>query len=1172
MNKKEGSFGRGFKSAILAVLVVLLVCMLITGSVSGKSTPSASITHDGKIVEYSDGFLINGIDTAVLAVDSYETIDLLKDCKKNSIFLLPGASCFLIDVGSYDINGRTNSFTADPSDYFSNLYHAENIIVDGTATTKYAVYTPSLHNLGETYKGAGGSFAAYYDGSFYTSWDAFAAAIGGRYADGTVTLGRSLDLGSDTIYLNGDVTLDLAGYDISCREQDAGSSIGALTILKGSSVIITDSSDLPGSITGYKNGIYLRSSDLTVENIRVQAAGSNLFFVTAINAYAPRSSESCSLTVKNARVSVSNDGDSGLGKFGNANGIRAVFTTVNIETTDIAVRTTNDYSLLSSGFLLIGSDLTFTSGSVLLASTGTIHTILAVDESTSLSDVSLAEINSIRVSCPSNELLSRITITGGVFSENPSAYVPSSYTVMPQSVNLDNIPIICYKAAVGTSELTVREADLVAAFSGAAAKTGTAYYTMLEPAASIAEDGGMVTLLADNAEDVYLDSKNLTFICGIYTYDASHLTYSTGYHLVTSGTPGCDLTYLVTNQYDVTFDANGGTPALTTIIETYDTEYILPEEDPAYTGYTFDGWFTTGGIQIDNTTIVNLNENQTLSAGWTAVSCTLTLNNQGAATAGTQSVTSVYDSELPTLTVLPVKTGYSFNGYWSELGGTGTKYYTDTGIGTQTSHILMNMTLYAAWIPDNYSVTFDGNGGTPASTVLGQVQGTAYVLPVVPVLTGNTFSGWYTAVTGGSAVDASTIVLADAANQRLYAHWTAAGLKPDTPVITGARIIQLDAANGTAVTNFKATAAGASRYLWNINGAALTTSEDGISYTFSSTGSYTISVTAFNGYGSSGTSEMQVTVNQAHPIDPADTTHVHNAVINQSTTDVIFNTSGANRTVTVYDNTSKQTGTGTTLLSDIAFDMTDVAITSDITTISITDSTEDFGIPCDSVSKVFSITLTSSSGVRVTEVSDEIRFTIQGEKNLTASTIRIYTNHYDAASGTDMLIQCPVYAYDPVTGFVTFGCRYFSPFAFGGSSFSSGTPVTAGHSSGISSQSVESTILCVTFYNEENTIISREYISGTGYVTPPGDSETTIWYTASGSVWNFETMVNTDMSLYAAEQHAAGAEPTAAAVGTDVVPTSSTNTAAVPTKTPVPMGGVLLGFGFAAAALLRRRT
>ncbi|HJJ53194.1 MAG TPA: hypothetical protein O0X66_01660 [Methanocorpusculum sp.] len=152
MNKKYMSFGRGCKTAILAVLTALLLCMLITGCVSGASTPSASITHDGTTDYYSDFLLIKGINTAVLSVGSCETIDLLKDCTMKMKFV-PLTSCFLIDVGSYDITGRKNSFTADPSDYFYDTYNVENIIVDGTATTRYAVYNPSVDNLGETYKG-----------------------------------------------------------------------------------------------------------------------------------------------------------------------------------------------------------------------------------------------------------------------------------------------------------------------------------------------------------------------------------------------------------------------------------------------------------------------------------------------------------------------------------------------------------------------------------------------------------------------------------------------------------------------------------------------------------------------------------------------------------------------------------------------------------------------------------------------------------------------------------------------------------------------------------------------------------------------------------------------------------------------------------------------------------
>ena len=55
--------------------------------------------------------------------------------------------------------------------------------------------------------------------------------------------------------------------------------------------------------------------------------------------------------------------------------------------------------------------------------------------------------------------------------------------------------------------------------------------------------------------------------------------------------------------------------------------------------------------------------NATLFAHWTARSYQVTLNQNGATTEGQKSVTATYDSNIPTVTNLPSRNGYTFNGY-----------------------------------------------------------------------------------------------------------------------------------------------------------------------------------------------------------------------------------------------------------------------------------------------------------------------------------------------------------------------------------------------------------------------------------------------------------------------------------------------------------------------------
>lgn len=71
-----------------------------------------------------------------------------------------------------------------------------------------------------------------------------------------------------------------------------------------------------------------------------------------------------------------------------------------------------------------------------------------------------------------------------------------------------------------------------------------------------------------------------------------------------------------------------------------------------------------------------------------------------------------------------------------------------------------------------YTVTFNANGGTVSSSNITVTFGKTYGTLPTPTRTGYTFSGWYTATSGGSKIE-STSTVNITANQTLYARWTA---------------------------------------------------------------------------------------------------------------------------------------------------------------------------------------------------------------------------------------------------------------------------------------------------------------------------------------------------------------------------------------------------------------
>lgn len=154
------------------------------------------------------------------------------------------------------------------------------------------------------------------------------------------------------------------------------------------------------------------------------------------------------------------------------------------------------------------------------------------------------------------------------------------------------------------------------------------------------------------------------------------------------------------------------------------------------------------------------NSNITLYAICSANSYKVLLDNQGATTAGTSSVSVTYGKNISNITV-PAKeykvtlvydstkteektVKLTFGGYYSEKNGKGIQYINASGSGVKAYDKASNTTLYAKW--NSASIT----------------------LPT-PSKTGYTFDGWYTQSSGGTKVSNT---YTPTVNTTLYAHWT----------------------------------------------------------------------------------------------------------------------------------------------------------------------------------------------------------------------------------------------------------------------------------------------------------------------------------------------------------------------------------------------------------------
>ena len=181
------------------------------------------------------------------------------------------------------------------------------------------------------------------------------------------------------------------------------------------------------------------------------------------------------------------------------------------------------------------------------------------------------------------------------------------------------------------------------------------------------------------------------------------------------------------NQYTITFDTNGGS-AINPITQDYNTAITAPA-DPTRKGYTFAGWNPALPATMPA-------GNMTVTAQWEIVTYTITYNLDGGELPSGQSNPGTYTVETPTFTLNnPIKTGYTFDGWYDNEGLTGTPVTTidkgSTGVKV----------LYAKWTANQYTITFDTNGGSAINPIT-QDYNTAITAPADPTRKGYTFAGW----------------------------------------------------------------------------------------------------------------------------------------------------------------------------------------------------------------------------------------------------------------------------------------------------------------------------------------------------------------------------------------------------------------------------------------------
>ena len=191
------------------------------------------------------------------------------------------------------------------------------------------------------------------------------------------------------------------------------------------------------------------------------------------------------------------------------------------------------------------------------------------------------------------------------------------------------------------------------------------------------------------------------------------------------------------NKYTITFNTDGGSK-IDPITQNYGTAITAPA-DPTKEGYTFAGW--------DENIPANMPaKNMTIKAKWTINQYTVTFKN------GDEVVKSAEMNYGSTIAApkAPDKEGYTFKGWQG---------YTDNM--TLPAH---DVTFTAQWTINKYTITFDTDGGSAIAAIT-QNYGTAIAKPADPTKTGYTFDGWDKTIPTTMPAGDMTIKAKWAANQ-----------------------------------------------------------------------------------------------------------------------------------------------------------------------------------------------------------------------------------------------------------------------------------------------------------------------------------------------------------------------------------------------------------------------
>ena len=174
----------------------------------------------------------------------------------------------------------------------------------------------------------------------------------------------------------------------------------------------------------------------------------------------------------------------------------------------------------------------------------------------------------------------------------------------------------------------------------------------------------------------------------------------------------------VANACTITWKLYGDNVSST--VESYGTAWadVVKPEDPTREGYTFAGW--TGNPET-------ITADVEITATWTVNQYTITFDTDGGSEVA--AITADYGTEI-TVPADPTKEGFIFKGWNPAIPET---------------MPAENMTIKATWTVDEFTLTFDTDGGSAVEPITA-AYGAAITAPADPTREGYTFKGWSPAI------------------------------------------------------------------------------------------------------------------------------------------------------------------------------------------------------------------------------------------------------------------------------------------------------------------------------------------------------------------------------------------------------------------------------------------